>query len=353
MQALIASTADRDEMLFSVPHCHAPFGQSIERYQQELGRWVQNFRSARLDAVNFGYILVWRASGEHQSVTQRVIHNPSRPMHAEVSDWRAQQALHASSDADAHFLCLHPDARFTHEHAPGGSSATYELSVPTSDFFTTYALLVLFWAEIYHQARSFPTGALRPTFVGVNALVYAFQGSLWTWEGAQPKVGAVLEKVSALFLAFVCAVAAAGFVVYGGRLFAMLRSFPAESRGRQKKLREVGAVTAVCATCFTVRAVMVCTSAFAETKDGLDVMNHPVRNALYYAYCEIAPSALVLFILRKLPPRTRRADERRTPRRERRGRDRGEVHGDDERREPLLGDEEEGRVRGRHRRNRD
>ena len=102
MDALIASTADRDEMLFSVPHCHAPFGQSIERYQQELGRWVQNFRTAKLEAVNFGYILVWCASDEHQSVTQRVIHNPSRPMHAEVSDWRAQQALHASS-----MFCTH------------------------------------------------------------------------------------------------------------------------------------------------------------------------------------------------------------------------------------------------------
>ena len=202
--------------------------------------------------------------------------------------------------------------------------------------------------------QELPDGALRPTFVGVNALVYAFQGSLWTWEGAQPKVGTVLEKVSALFLASASAAAAAGFLVYGGRLFAMLRRFPAESRGRRKKLREVGAVTVTCATCFTVRAVMVCLSAFAETKDGLDVMNHPVRNALYYACCEIAPSALVLFILRKLPPRTRRADERRTPRRERR-RDRGEVRGDgdDERREPLLGDEEEGRVRGRNRRDRD
>jgi hypothetical protein len=81
----------------------------------------------------------------------------------------------------------------------------------------------------------------------------------------------------------VCAFAAGGFLVYGGRLFAMLRRFPVESRGRQKKLREVGAVTAVCATCFTIRAGMVCASAFAETKDGLDVMNHPVRNAIYYA----------------------------------------------------------------------
>jgi hypothetical protein len=34
---------------------------------------------------------------------------------------------------------------------------------------------VLFWAEIYHQARSMPTGSLRPLFVVFNALVYAVQ----------------------------------------------------------------------------------------------------------------------------------------------------------------------------------
>lgn len=268
--------------------------------------------------------------------------------------WTTQKVFHLLNFVCASFRAgVFPVWREV-DALPNAAARAALMDTPGLLFFTTYALLVLFWAEIYHQARSFPTGALRPTFVGVNALVYAFQGSLWTWEGAQPKVGPILEKVSALFLAFVCAAAAAGFVVYGGRLFAMLRRFPVESRGRQKKLREVGAVTAVCATCFTVRAVMVCTSAFAETKDGLDVMNHPVRNAFYYACCEIAPSALVLFILRKLPPRTRRADERRTPRRERR-RDRGEVRGDgdDERREPLLGDEEEGRVRGRNRRDRD
>ncbi|KAJ0697041.1 hypothetical protein HanLR1_Chr10g0364261 [Helianthus annuus] len=33
--------------------------------------------------------------------------------------------------------------------------------------------------------------------------------------------------------------AAVGFMVYGGRLFVMLRRFPIESRGRQKKLHEV------------------------------------------------------------------------------------------------------------------
>jgi hypothetical protein len=49
------------------------------------------------------------------------------------------------------------------------------MDVPGLLFFTTYTLLVLFWAEIYHQARSLPTGGLRPTFVAVNSLVYVFQ----------------------------------------------------------------------------------------------------------------------------------------------------------------------------------
>ncbi len=35
----------------------------------------------------------------------------------------------------------------------------------------------------------------------------------------------------------------------------------------------------------------------------LDVMNHPLLNIIYYTLCEILPSALVLYILRRLPPR--------------------------------------------------
>lgn len=34
---------------------------------------------------------------------------------------------------------------------------------------------MLFWAEIYYQARSLPTGSLRPLFVLLNAAVYAIQ----------------------------------------------------------------------------------------------------------------------------------------------------------------------------------
>ena len=59
--------------------------------------------------------------------------------------------------------------------------------------------------------------------------------------------------LSAAFLATVSVAAAVGFLLYGGRLFLMLQRFPIESRGRKKKLREVGLVTAICAACFTLR----------------------------------------------------------------------------------------------------
>ena len=59
----------------------------------------------------------------------------------------------------------------------GLEPATQEvlLDLPGLLFFSTYTLLVLFWAEIYHQARSLSTSALRPIFISFNAVVYAVQ----------------------------------------------------------------------------------------------------------------------------------------------------------------------------------
>lgn len=58
-------------------------------------------------------------------------------------------------------------------------------------FFSTYTLLVLFWAEIYYQARSLPTGSLRPAFVVMNLAVYAIQvgaalHAAMAWAGRRP-----------------------------------------------------------------------------------------------------------------------------------------------------------------------
>ncbi|KAL9265063.1 Tobamovirus multiplication protein 1-like protein [Drosera capensis] len=184
------------------------------------------------------------------------------------------------------------------------------LDLPGLLFFTTYTLLVLFWAEIYYQARSLPTDKLRTVYISVNAGVYFIQLCIWIYLWADYNDAVVC--FGQVFIAVVSFIAALGFLLYGGRqvlpfslfreLFFMLRRFPIESKGRRKKLREVGSVTVICFTCFLIRCLMVAISAF-DSDASLRVLDHPILDLIYYTLVEIIPSALVLFILSKLPPK--------------------------------------------------
>jgi hypothetical protein len=174
------------------------------------------------------------------------------------------------------------------------------IDLPGLAFFTTYALLVLFWAEIYYQARAMSTDRLRPAFYTINGVVYTIQIFLWLLTWWKPVQAVII--LSKMFFAATSLFAAFGFLLYGGRLFLMLQRFPVESKGRRKKLNEVGYVTTICFGCFLIRCVMMCFSAF-DTGADLDVLNHPILNFFYYLLVEIVPSSLVLFILRKLPPK--------------------------------------------------
>ncbi|MED6216404.1 hypothetical protein PIB30_007382 [Stylosanthes scabra] len=163
------------------------------------------------------------------------------------------------------------------------------LDLPSLAFFTTYALLVLFWAEIYYQARAVSTDELKPSFITINAVVYAIQIILWLilwWKPVHAMV--ILSKI---FFAGVSLFAALGFLLFGG---SDLHGF--------LFLIQVGYVTTICFLCFLVRCIMMCFDAFDKNAD-LDVLAHPILNFIYYLLVEILPSALVLFILRKLPPK--------------------------------------------------
>ncbi|KAJ0568802.1 hypothetical protein HanHA300_Chr05g0158941 [Helianthus annuus] len=160
------------------------------------------------------------------------------------------------------------------------------LEVPGLLFFSTYTLLVLFWAEIYHQAKNLPTGKLRIIYVSVNAGVYLIQGCLWLYLWLDDS--SLVQFLGKIFVAVISLMAAVGFLLYGGRLFIMLRRFPIESKGRQKKLHEVGSVTGICFTCFVVRSFVDVLSAF-DSHASLDVLDHPVLNFFFYMVLVLTP----------------------------------------------------------------
>lgn len=70
-----------------------------------------------------------------------------------------------------------------------------------------------------------PTASLRPLFLVFNAVVYAVQIALWVLTGLAQSNSThnLLRVASCAFLAIVSVCAAVGFLVYGGRLFLMLR----------------------------------------------------------------------------------------------------------------------------------
>ncbi|XP_028800788.1 tobamovirus multiplication protein 1-like isoform X1 [Neltuma alba] len=174
------------------------------------------------------------------------------------------------------------------------------MDLPGLLFFSTFTLLVLFWAEIYSQARSLRADKLRPSYYIINGVIYFIQICIWIYMSvSKSPAGAESAK---LFLAVISFFAALGFLIYGGRLFILLLRFPFESRGRVNKLYEVGSVTCICCTSFLIRCVMLAFSAFNKGAD-LDVLEHPILNLVYYMLVEIIPSALVLFLLRKVPSR--------------------------------------------------
>ena len=178
------------------------------------------------------------------------------------------------------------------------------LNLPAALFFTTYALLVLFWGEIYYRAKGLECGGLRKGFVSVNVFVYALLIFGCAAVGIFPEQIKTVAAVGAVFLATASLCTACGFVKYGGALFVMLKKFPPSAKGRRKKIAEVGVVTAVCTFCFVARSAAMIGDAIvlanrnSVSNSWLDSINHPVVDIAYYAVCELFPSALVLFVLR-------------------------------------------------------
>jgi carbamoyltransferase len=143
---LILHTADRDDILFSVPHSHAPFGQTICEYRDELDRWLGNFHGAGLTAVNFGYILIKRLADINQQYNQqgtyytRTIHNPHQSIEAEVRQYFRQRDRLAHPQVGKCYLALHPDLRFRCEIDPHTGEQQVELFTVDNLYFTTYPI---------------------------------------------------------------------------------------------------------------------------------------------------------------------------------------------------------------------
>ena len=139
--AQILTTANRDEALFSVPHAHAPFGQTFEDYTDELSSWIRSYRAAGLKAVNFGYILMRESSQlDRNDIIQRVVESPLEPIYGFASrllDFQELRATDALSGLQVHTV---PGLTIRSEQAPGGWQVQRTAVVRGSSWHTEYTI---------------------------------------------------------------------------------------------------------------------------------------------------------------------------------------------------------------------
>lgn len=136
---LVLSTADRDDILFSVPHCHAAFNQTFEQYNVELEGWLQNFHEANLTSVNFGYVLIYQTS-DPDSTYLRTVYSPTRPVYEQVEAYFQQRSQVDSKEALEAYVLISPDLRFRIEMHPSKRDRQIELFSPENPYFTTYKI---------------------------------------------------------------------------------------------------------------------------------------------------------------------------------------------------------------------
>ncbi|MEW6381604.1 MAG: carbamoyltransferase C-terminal domain-containing protein [bacterium] len=154
---LVLQTANRNDILFSVPHSHAPFGQSFEEYNAELAQWLRNFHKEKMTAVNFGYILICRLpEGKTDSYYTRTIHNPTSPIHQQVKKYFDQRKLLENGHSSNKFILLSHDLYFRVESNHRVASETIELFSPHNPYFTTYKVS----DQVYRMLRDID--ALQP-----------------------------------------------------------------------------------------------------------------------------------------------------------------------------------------------
>lgn len=218
------------------------------------------------------------------------------------------------------FTALARAASFIHRRALERRSIPRWARAVTFDgpgliFLSAYATVILFWAEIYHGSRRGGRGEgvtrVKRAFLWLNVSAYVIEIGIWIALAmpASRGRGDALERASTWTLAAASAASAVGFATYGGRLFVMLRRFPVDlGASRARKLREIGTVTVVCATAFTARCAMLAASA-RSTRFAVDVYASKTLNVSYYVAVEILPSVLVLWSLRRLPPKRRGAND--------------------------------------------
>lgn len=175
------------------------------------------------------------------------------------------------------------------------------LDVPTLMFFTTFTLLALFWAEIVSSSEG-DDMPVRPrySYLAVNFVVYLVMAMVWILAALD--YDAFSRDFSTWFQFGLYAGVAAVFVLYGTKLFTLLKDSPVASDFKRRKMVEVSVVGTLCVVCFLAKAALVLVTKYKHS-GGEYEEDDVLLNMLLLGVTEVLVIAAALGMLSDLPPK--------------------------------------------------
>ena len=190
--------------------------------------------------------------------------------------------------------------------------------LPTYIYFSLFMLMVFWWIELYNRStgksvRTDFLGQMKPLFIGVNVLMYAFFLAVLivydhyytayapsalcgvdTTPG-QPRITDLLPKIYKCVVAGIAAIIAIGFIVYGGMLLWTIGGkITVHSGGSRQRLISLGVIAGVCSAGLIMQAVLLLYGAFSP------VTNTRLAIALVMI-AELSPAVVLLYFMRQPP----------------------------------------------------
>lgn len=219
------------------------------------------------------------------------------------SGWTLQKAFHIFNV----ILCLTRGITlfFWHEldERSYSTAVLVMMDIPALMFFTTYSLLVLFWAEIV-LSSDVDTMVIPPryAYLVLNFVVYLVMAVAWVLASLMEH-DSFAKGLATWFQVGVNALVAALYILYGSKLFGMLKSSPVAPEFKRKKMTEVGMVCALGVLCFLGKCALEMVSKYEE--EGLEYgdSGHAIwKNVMLLGLTEVLVIAAALGLLSDLPP---------------------------------------------------
>eukprot|EP00940_MAST-03C_sp_MAST-3C-sp2_P002357 g2357.t1 len=191
-------------------------------------------------------------------------------------------------------------------HTDFGNPGNYALSsIPGLCFFTTFCVLVAYWAELYYAA----SGDVDVYRKKIRPLVLFLVAGSWSFyfvflflsdKHMRKRYRAVLDGYFSLAL-FVIGTAV---TVFGFRALSILKAVPVERDIRLPRLNELWTLTVLCVIAFFTRCIVAVVVAVVDGNEITEIEWYCLATA-YYVILEVTPLAALLWYQRRLPPAAR------------------------------------------------